>query len=114
MTPLDGPLLNQGDAGYEDALADAVWNARKPDRKPAAIVKAQSENDVVEAVALAREVGQIISVRAGGHAWTAYPVRDGGLLIDMSALTGIAYDDSTHTVSIQPGVRSQDLATFLA
>jgi hypothetical protein len=40
---LEGVLLHQGDPGYEQARLDAVWNARKPNRYPGAILRARSD-----------------------------------------------------------------------
>lgn len=42
---------------------------------------------------LAKERGWPVAVRSGGHAWTAWSVREGGLLIDLGAFRDIEYDD---------------------
>jgi FAD/FMN-containing dehydrogenase len=75
---MHGEILRRGDEGYEQARLDAVWNERKPARYPEVIVRAATEQDVVEAVQLARERGLKVKARSGGHSWTASGVRDGG------------------------------------
>jgi FAD/FMN-containing dehydrogenase len=97
---MDGTMLLRGDAGYEQARLDAVWNGKKPNRYPDAIALAQSEADVVEAVRTARERGWRIGVRSGGHSWVGNAIRDGGLLLDLSRWVG-------------PGVRGPDLQRAL-
>ena len=110
----DSAVIKPGGPQFDEALRDAVWNGRKPSRQPAAIIRAQSDQDIVDAVALANSSGWNVGVRAGGHAWAAYGVTEGNLLVDLSEMDGIEYDDVTGIVSIEPGVRSQQLATFLA
>ena len=107
-------LLERGQAGYEDARRGAVWQERKPDRFPDAILIAASEDDVVQGVRLARERGWKVKARAGGHSWTASSVRDGGLLIDLSGLTEVAIDPEARSASVQPGVKGRDLNERLA
>ena len=43
-----------------------------------------SDQDVVDAVKLARTRGLCISIRSGGHSWIGASLRDGGMLIDLS------------------------------
>lgn len=107
-------LLTPGEPGFSPALSSVVWNDLKPPREPAAIVRARTVQDAVDAVALARTSGWKVTARSGGHAWTGYSVVEGGLVIDMSALGGIEYDAATGIVSVEPGVRSRDLTRFLA
>ncbi|GAA0941801.1 hypothetical protein GCM10009558_056440 [Virgisporangium aurantiacum] len=85
-------LVLRGDDGYEEARVGRVFNARRPDRYPAAVLLAADDNDVVTGVKLARERGWRVSVRSGGHSWAAWSVRDDALLIDLGALTAVDYD----------------------
>jgi FAD/FMN-containing dehydrogenase len=109
-----GPLVWRGDSGYERARSGAVWNARKPARFPDVIVQAKSDHDVVEAVAFARSQGLKIAVRGGGHSMCGSPVRDGGLLIDLSQLREMTIDALSRTAMVQPAITSRDLAAALA
>lgn len=107
-------LLRRGDAAYEPARLDAVWNARKPDRYPDVIVLAHSEQDVIAAVRLAREEGLAVGIRSGGHSWVGNGVRNGGMLLDLSRLTGITVDPSAGTAAVQPAVTGPALLEQLA
>ena len=57
-------LLRAGDAGYDEA--SQVWNGMISHR-PAAIALVESEDDVVAALAIARDEGLPVSIRGGGH-----------------------------------------------
>jgi FAD/FMN-containing dehydrogenase len=106
-------LLSRGDAGYEDARQDAIWNGRKPNRFPEAIALAEDASDVVDAVRLARERGWRIGVRSGGHSWSGNAIRDGGLLLDVSRINDFAIDVENLTASVGPGTRGADLQQAL-
>lgn len=111
---MKGSLVLRGDAGYEEARVGRVFNARRPDRFPAAVLEAADEDDVVEGVRLAVERGWGISVRSGGHSWAAWSVRDDVLLIDLGALRSIDYDESTGVVAAGPATTGAlELAPFL-
>src|SRR4051794_33951125 len=100
---LDGKVLWAGDEQYEAARQAVVWNARKPARRPAGIVRAQDAQDVVDAVHLARQRGLQVSVRAGGHSFSAAGVRDGALLIDVGALRDMRIDAAARVAVVGPG-----------
>lgn len=110
----DGVLYCQGDHGYETARLDAVWNERKPDRYPEAILLAASDEDVAAAVRLARREGLSVSVRSGGHSWVGNGVRDGVLLVDLSQLQGIEVDAQARTAAVRPATRGPQLLDALA
>jgi FAD/FMN-containing dehydrogenase len=80
--------VRRTDAEYEATRRRMVWQKRIPDRFPEVIVTVASDEEVIEAVKLARASGLRISVRAGGHSWIATSLRDGGMLIDLSQLNG--------------------------
>jgi FAD/FMN-containing dehydrogenase len=100
-------LLRRGEDGYEEARRAAVWNAKKPDRYPAAIMLARTDADVVRGVRLAREHGWKVAIRSGGHSWSANHLRDGGLLLDLSALDAFEINSATGTASAGPATRGQ-------
>jgi FAD/FMN-containing dehydrogenase len=107
-------LLRRGDAGYEQARVGRIFNARRPDRFPAAVLLAENADDVVAGVRLARERGWTVSVRSGGHSWAAWSLHDDALLIDLGALDRLDYDPSTGVVVAGPAARGGlDLAPFL-
>ncbi|HTY71612.1 MAG TPA: FAD-binding oxidoreductase [Actinomycetes bacterium] len=114
-TTTKGRLLLRGEDGYEDARVGRIFNARKPDRYPPAILLAAGEADLVAGVRLAAERGWRVSVRSGGHSWAAWSVRDDALLIDLGALDSIDYDEASGVVVAGPATKGGlQLAPFLA
>lgn len=106
--------FRRGDPGYAETWAEMLWNGLKPERFPDVIVRAASQADVVAAVRTARSVGLRVAVRAGGHSWCGSPLRDGGMLIDVSGLRGCSVDPSSATATVQPGFTGRALVRELA
>jgi FAD/FMN-containing dehydrogenase len=106
-------VIERGEGGYEEARRDAVWNARMPGRRPAAIAIATDEADVVAAVGLARERGWRVGIRSGGHNFVGNSVRDGGLLLDISRLDAVTVDAAARTATAQPGIKGEQLLAQL-
>lgn len=96
-----GTITVPGDAGYDEARS--VFNAMI-DRKPAVIVEVTSENDIIAALAFARENGLPVAVRAGGHHVVGYGVIDDGLVIDLRGMKGIVVDAARKSAVVQGGV----------
>ena len=110
----EGEIFWRGDPGYEDARVGRLFNARRPGRYPAAVLLAAGEDDVVAGVRLARERGLQVSVRAGGHSWPAWSVRDDALLIDLGRMREMAYDPATGIATASPAVKGgAELVPFL-
>ena len=102
------------DPGYEEARVARIFNARRPDRRPAGVLLAESEDDVVLGVRLARERGLKVSVRAGGHSWAAWSLRDDALLIDLGAMREMSFDPATGIATARPAVKGgAELTPFL-
>ena len=108
VPPLTGTLVLRGDDGFEDARVGRVFNARRPSRQPVAVLFAETDEDVVAGVRLARDRGWSVSVRSGGHSWAAWSVRDDALLIDLGRMRDMSFDASTGVVSARPAVKGGD------
>jgi FAD/FMN-containing dehydrogenase len=102
-------ILWRGDEHYEAARRASAWRANTPARFPAAIVQAADTADVSAAVRLARERGLAVTVRSGGHGWSASHLRDGVLLIDVSRLDEISLDDAAERTWVGPGAKGWHL-----
>jgi FAD/FMN-containing dehydrogenase len=113
-TGLEEVVLGREDGSYEQARRRTMWNARTPERFPELIVQARDSEDVIRAVLLARERGLRLAVRSGGHSWAGNHVRDGGVLLDVSALDGAMIDPAARMAAIGPGCRGTDLLARLA
>jgi len=109
-----GKVVVAGDDGYESLRREMIWNGRKPDGRPAAVVRAGSEADVVAAVRYARTHGLKMSARGGGHHWSAPAMRDGVLMVDLSAMRKVDVDVTAKTARVGPGVTGGELARTLA
>ena len=70
---------------------------------------AHGTQDVCAAVHMARERGLQVTVRSGGHGWSASHLRDDVLLIDLSRLQDIAIDDGGARAWVGPGAKGWDL-----
>jgi FAD/FMN-containing dehydrogenase len=107
-------LILRGADGYEEARFARVFNARRPERYPAAVLVAESENHVVEGVRLARDRGWKVAIRAGGHSFPAWSIRNDALLIDLGGFNETAFDESTGIVSVTPSVSGEELNAYLS
>jgi FAD/FMN-containing dehydrogenase len=103
---LRGGLIRPEDEGYEEARK--LWNGMI-DRRPALIVRAADEADVVAAVNFAREHAVLAAVRGGGHNVAGTASADGGLVIDLSAMKDIRVDPERRTVRAGAGVTIGEL-----
>ncbi|GAB3616130.1 FAD-binding oxidoreductase [Okibacterium endophyticum] len=99
-----GRLVLPEHPDFDEARIGRVFNGRRPDRQPAAVLIAETVQDVVDGVLFARENGLSVAVRSGGHSWAAWSVREGTLLIDLGLLRDIEYNETTGIVSAEPAV----------
>lgn len=112
-TALAGKLYLKGDARYEALRQAATFNARKPNRFPAAIVLPQSEADVIAAVKLAKQRGWQVSTRSGGHSWTGSHTRDDALQINLARMQELSVDPQARIARITPSVTGNTLNKVL-
>lgn len=87
----------------------AVWNGRI-DRRPALVVKAASPEDIVTAVNFARDARLPLALRGAGHHPCGHGTVDGGVVLDLSGLKGIAIDVAAKTATVEPGVTNGEFA----
>jgi len=113
--PFTGQLLRRGDEGFDSAVLSRLFNQRRPQGRPAAVLRAAGAADVAAGVRLAAAEGLQVAVRGGGHSWAGWSVRENTLLIDLAAFSGMGYDPATGIVTAGPAVRGGvDLDPFLA
>lgn len=101
-----GDVIRPSDTRYDDARA--VWNGMI-DKYPALIARCTGVADVIDAVHFAREHDLLIAVRGGGHNVAGTAVCDGGIVIDLSEMTGIHIDRDAQTVRAEAGATWADL-----
>jgi len=96
-----GELLGPSDAGYDQARR--VHNGLI-DKRPALVARCRAVADVVDALAMARELGLEVAVRGGGHNVAGRSTLDGGLVIDLSLMKGMRVDPRSRTAHAQGGL----------
>jgi FAD/FMN-containing dehydrogenase len=96
----DGPLLRDGEPGYDEARA--LHNGMF-DRHPALIARCTGAADVIAAIQFARANDLQVSVRGGGHGVPGYAVCEGGVMIDLTTMGGVVVDPASRTARAQGG-----------
>lgn len=92
--------LSPGQPGYERHRR--VWNG-SIDKRPAAIARCQSWQDVAAAVRATRDQHLPVTVRSGGHSFPGLSVADGAVMIDLSPMKGVRVDPDHRRVRVQAG-----------
>ncbi|HZU84894.1 MAG TPA: FAD-binding oxidoreductase [Polyangiaceae bacterium] len=101
---LRGGVVVPGDPGYD--AARRVYNAMI-DRRPAAIARCTSEDDVAAAV---RSAGELpIAIRGGGHNAGGLAVCDDGLVVDLSGMRRVHVDPDARTARVEGGCTWNDV-----
>jgi FAD/FMN-containing dehydrogenase len=102
--------VRRGDPAYQKAWQSSLFNELQPARFPDLIVAPSSPQEVAEVVRHARETGLKVAVRGRGHSWCGSPLRDGGMLLDLSGLHELQVDASAGVASVTPGITSRELS----
>jgi hypothetical protein len=97
---LSGEVIRPGHPGYDHARR--VWNGMI-DRRPALIVRPRTATDVRQSVTFASDHGLELAVRGGGHNVAGTSTCDGGLVIDLSAMTTVHVDPESRTARVEGG-----------
>jgi FAD/FMN-containing dehydrogenase len=95
-----GEIVTPADEGYDEARR--LWNAVH-DRRPAVVVRPRSTDEVTAAIRFAREHDLELAVRSGGHSAAGHSSCDGGLVVDLSRMRGVAVDPETRTARANGG-----------
>lgn len=101
-----GQMILPQDERYD--AARQIWNA-SIDRHPGLIARCAGTADVVRAVRFARANDLLVAVRGGGHNVAGRALCDGGIVIDLSAMTGVFVDPKARTVRVRGGTTLGEL-----
>lgn len=113
-TVLKGRGTWKGDRGYEVLRKTLNWQINTPARYPGLIVRADSEEQVINAIQFAAENNLQISSRSSGHNSAGAALRNGGMLLDVAGLSEFSIDVSDKIALLQPGVRTISFYQALA
>ena len=103
---LDGSLARQGDDAYAEATS--IWNGMIK-RRPSAVIRAASTEDVVRTVRFASQNEVELSIRGGGHNIAGLSLSDGGFTLDMSQLRSVAVDPAAKLARVAAGCTLGDV-----
>ena len=103
-----GELIQPQDAGFD--AARQIWNGHVQ-RRPALIARCRGVADVIAAVRFCREHDLPASVRGGGHAVAGHAICDGGVVIDLSAMTGSRVDPVARTIRARRRLPERSIST---
>jgi FAD/FMN-containing dehydrogenase len=103
---LHGELVTPASEQYDQARS--IWNAAH-DARPVAIIRCAGVSDVLRGVEFARSEGLPLAVRGGGHSIPGFSTTDGGVVLDLSPMTGIRVDPAARRVVAQAGCLWSDV-----
>ena len=98
-------VYKKGEANYEAARLNRVFNKKTPKRYPEAVFFPENAADVVEAVRYAKANHYKIAIRSGGHSWAVWSVREQGILLDLQHLNHLSLNEETGIASVGPAVK---------
>jgi FAD/FMN-containing dehydrogenase len=98
---LNSRVITPADADYD--MARTVFNGGV-DRRPAAIVRVASADDVARVVSLARKTGLGLAIRSGGHSVAGHSVTEGGIVLDLSQMRALQIDAQRRTAWAETGL----------
>ncbi|GAA3760717.1 FAD-binding oxidoreductase [Micromonospora maritima] len=103
-------LLTPADPGWPAAVR--LWNGA-PTATPALVARVRDAGEVAHAVRVAGRCHVPLSVRSGGHDWAGRALRDGGLVLDLTALRQVDLDPGTGEVTVGGGATAADVLAAL-
>ncbi|MHB8694982.1 MAG: FAD-binding oxidoreductase, partial [Solirubrobacteraceae bacterium] len=86
----------------EYELARRVWNG-SIDRRPAAIVRCRSVDDVRNTVRAAVRFELPLAVRGGGHSAPGFSTCDRGIMLDLTSMNDVVVDPDTRIARVGGG-----------
>jgi FAD/FMN-containing dehydrogenase len=105
--PITGQLITTEHPDF-DASRKVVYIT--VDRRPLAIVRAATTEDIAAAVRFAGERGLPLAVRSGGHSLAYLSVINDAIVVDLSGMKLVTIDPKQRVARVQAGATSGDLA----
>jgi FAD/FMN-containing dehydrogenase len=103
---LSGSALRPGDSGFESLVRP--WNLRYRREQPAGLARCRTVDDIRVCLQWAQQHRVPLVARSGGHSYAGYSTTD-GLMIDISLINSLDYDQSTRKARVGAGARNATL-----
>ncbi|MEM6807023.1 MAG: FAD-binding protein, partial [Bacteroidota bacterium] len=110
---ISGDSIDKGDAKFEEALMDTLFNKKPVLHRPASIYEPKTVEDIINIVRHAKKVGRRITITSGGHSFSANFLREDCLLIDMKHFNQYRVNIEEKTAEAGPAVGGSDLMKAL-
>ncbi len=101
-------VVTATDVDYD--VIRATFNATVQ-RRPAVIVRARTDDDVIAAVVAAADLGLPIAVRGGGHGVAGHAMAEGALVVDLRDRREVTVDPASRTIRAAGGALWDDVDT---
>lgn len=108
---LTGRIITPDDAEYE---AVRTVLSGEVDCRPAAIVRVADATDVARVIGFAHENDVELAVRSGGHSGAGHGTTDGGIVLDLRDMKGIAIDPEASTAWAESGCTAAEVTAATA
>lgn len=111
LSGVAGRIVTPGDQDYDKTRSVFYGGI---DKRPAAIVRVTTVDDVRRVIATARTEGLELAVRSGGHSIVGHSTTDGGLVIDLREMSKIDIDPDGRTAWVETGATAHRVTEVLS
>ena len=111
LAEVKGRVITAEDPTYDQARTVFYGGI---DKRPSAIVRVADVADIRRVIAKARDEGYELAVRSGGHSIVGHSTTDGGLVIDLRAMSKIEIDPDARTAWVETGATAIQVTEALA
>lgn len=111
LAGIAGRVVTPDDSDYDTTRAVFYGGI---DKRPAAIVRVATVDDVRRVLAAARDEGYELAIRSGGHSVVGHSTTDDGLVIDLRDMSRITIDAETRTAWVETGATALHVTEALS
>jgi len=108
---LTGRVIAPDDAEYDEARVVVLGGI---DPRPGVIIRVANATDVARVIALARDTGQELAIRCGGHSGAGHSTTDGGIVLDLRDMKALDIDVEGRTAWTESGLTAGEVTAALA
>ncbi len=106
-----GRVITADDPSYDQARTVFYGGI---DKRPSALVRVSDFEDVRRVIRTARDEGIELAIRSGGHSIVGHSTTDGGLVIDLRAMSKIEIDREARTAWVETGATAKQVTEALS